>query len=133
MKRDAYVWIPLVLFAVSMIGHWLFGGFTFVDDARAHGQAVELTPYRMMMGRYTFENWPSEFLQLLWPVVGLAYLLYVGSPASRQNDDRTEAKLDALLQRVGKERGKAIIREIDKTNERRGVHATLHVDPPLNA
>jgi hypothetical protein len=76
-----------------------------------------------MMGRDTFENWQSEFLQLLWQVVGLAYFLYVGSPASKENDDRTEAKLDALLQLVGKERGEALIREIDATHERRGGHA----------
>jgi hypothetical protein len=47
--------------------------------------------------RDTFENWQSEFLQLLWQVVGLAYFLYIGSPSSKENDDRMEAKLDALL------------------------------------
>ena len=49
------------------------------------------------MLRDTFENWQSEFLQLLWQVCGLAYFLYVGSPASKENDDRVEAKIDALL------------------------------------
>jgi len=133
MKRYTYAWITLGFFAISMVGHWVFGWFTFVDDAREHGQTVELTPYLMIMGRDTFENWQSEFLQLLWQVVGLAYFLYVGSPASNGNDDRTEAKLDALLQLVGKERGEAIIRQIDVTHERRGGHAKIHVDPPLNA
>lgn len=133
MKRYAYAWITLGFFAVSLSLHWLFGWFTFVDEAREHGQAAELTPYLMVMGRDTFENWQSEFLQLLWQVVGLAYFLYVGSPSSKENDDRTEAKLDALLQLVGKERGEAIIREIDETHERRGGHAQLHVDPPYNA
>ena len=47
--------------------------------------------------RDTFENWQSEFLQLLWQVVGLAYFLYVGSPSSKENDDRMEAKIDALI------------------------------------
>ena len=133
MKRYAYAWITLGFFAISILGHWLFGWFTYVDEAREHGQAVELTPYLMIMGRDTFENWQSEFLQLLWQVVGLAYFLYVGSPASKENDDRTEAKLDALLQLVGKERGEAIIREIDETHERRGGHAKIHLDPPVNA
>jgi hypothetical protein len=85
-----------------------------------------------MMGRDTFENWQSEFLQLLWQVVGLAYFLYVGSPASKENDDRTEAKLDALLQLVGQERGEALIREIDATHDRRGGHAKIHADPPYH-
>lgn len=132
MKRYAYAWITLAFFAVSMLGHWLFGWFAFVDEARDHGVAPEVAPYLVMMGRDTFENWQSEFLQLLWQVVGLAYFLYVGSPASKENDDRTEAKLDALLQLVGKERGEAIIREIDESHERRGGHARIHVDPPYN-
>ena len=85
------------------------------------------------MGRDTFENWQSEFLQLLWQVVGLAYFLYVGSPSSKENDDRMEAKLDALLELVGRERGLAIVDEIDRHHERRTGHAALHQDPPYGA
>jgi hypothetical protein len=53
------------------------------------------------MGRDTFENWQSEFLQLLWQVVGLAYFLYVGSPSSKENDDRVECKIDELMKLAG--------------------------------
>jgi hypothetical protein len=130
VKRYAYAWITLAFFLISMGLHWLFGWYAFADDARDHGVSPEVPAYLVMMGRDTFENWQSEFLQLLWQVVGLAYFLYVGSPASKENDDRTEAKLDALLQLVGKERGEALIREIDETHERRGGHARIHLDPP---
>jgi hypothetical protein len=111
--------------------HWLFGWFTYVDETRDHGKVAELAPYLMVMGRDTFENWQSEFLQLLWQVVGLAYFLYVGSPASKENDDRMEAKLDALLALVGRERGEALIEEIDLAHDRRGGHAPLHAEPPV--
>ena len=131
-KRYAYAWITLAVFAGSFGLHWLFGWFAFVDEAREHGQAVELTPWLIQMGRDTFENWQSEFLQLLWQVVGLAYFLYVGSPSSKENDDRMEAKIDALLELVGKARGLAILEEIDQSHERRGGHATLHEDPPYS-
>lgn len=40
------------------------------------------------MSRDTLENWQSEFLQLVWQVAGLTYLLYVGSPQSKEEDDR---------------------------------------------
>jgi hypothetical protein len=133
MKRYAYAWITLGFFAVSLGLHWLFGWFTFVDEARDHGVAPELTPYLMVMGRDTFENWQSEFLQLLWQVVGLAYFLYVGSPSSKENDDRMEAKIDALLELVGKERGEALIKEIDDTHLRRHGHASIHQDPAYSA
>ena len=97
MKRYAYAWITLAFFLVSIVGHWIFGWYAFVDDQKALHQPVELTPYLMEMGRDTFENWQSEFLQLLWQVVGLAYFLYLGSPTSHENDDRLEAKVDEVL------------------------------------
>lgn len=70
------------------------------------------------MGRDTFENWQSEFLQLIWQVVGLAYFLYVGSPASKENDDRVEAKIDALLRINAGDEGETIIRNLDRHFER---------------
>jgi len=132
MRRYAYAWITLAFFLVFIALHWLFGWYLFADDARNHGVVPELTPYLVLIGRDTVENWQSEFLQLLWQVVGLAYFIYVGSPTSKENDDRTEAKLDALLQLVGQERGEALIREIDGTHDRRGGHARIPADPPFN-
>ncbi|RYG08313.1 MAG: hypothetical protein EON96_20145 [Caulobacteraceae bacterium] len=130
MKRYAYAWITLVFFAVSIVLHWTFGWFAYVDEAKEHAQTVELSGWLIEMGRDTFENWQSEFLQLLWQVVGLAYFLYVGSPSSKENDDRMEAKIDALLELVGRDRGLALIEEIDNSHERRSGHASIHVDPP---
>ncbi len=129
-KRYAYAWITLIFFAVSFGLHWLFGWYAYADEAGEHGQAAELSAYLVLMSRDTFENWQSEFLQLLWQVVGLAYFLYVGSPSSKENDDRLEAKVDALLELVGRERGLALVDEIDRTHERRGGHARLHAEPP---
>src|SRR3546814_1587737 len=90
MKRYAYAWITVLFFLVSIVGHWIFGWFAYVDEARQHGGTPEIASYLIEMGRDTLENWQSEFLQLLWQVVGLAYFLYVGSPASKENDDRLE-------------------------------------------
>jgi hypothetical protein len=84
MKRHAYGWLTAAFFIVSIVGHWTWGWFAFVDEQTAHGQAPHLAPYLFEMGRDTLENWQSEFLQLLWQVVGLAYFLYVGSPASKK-------------------------------------------------
>ncbi|MBA3048939.1 MAG: hypothetical protein KKE42_03585 [Alphaproteobacteria bacterium] len=132
MKKYAYGWLTLGFFVVSFGLHWTFGWFAFVDEARGHGQAAELAPYLTEMARDTFENWQSEFLQLLWQVVGLAYFLYVGSPSSKENDDRVEAKIDALLELVGKERGLKLIEAIDESHLRHHGHAQIHggkVDP----
>ena len=113
VKGYAYAWITLGFFLVSLILHWTFGWSAFVNDAAEHGQSPEFGQYLVQMSRDTFENWQSEFLQLLWQVVGLAYFLYLGSPSSHENDDRLEAKVDALLHFQGKE-GKEIIVKLDK-------------------
>ena len=96
-KRYGYGWVTLGFFVISLIGHWLFGWFAYVDDQRQHGAPPEIGAYVVEMTRDTLENWQSEFLQLLWQIGGLAFLLYVGSPQSKEGDDRMEAKLDAIL------------------------------------
>ena len=113
IKGYAYAWITLGFFLVSLILHWVFGWSAFVSEAAEHGQSPQFGEYVVQMSRDTFENWQSEFLQLLWQVVGLAYFLYLGSPSSHENDDRLEAKVDALLHFQGKE-GKEIIVKLDK-------------------
>jgi hypothetical protein len=126
MKRYAYGWLTLLFFLVSIGLHWLFGWYAFVDEAIEHGQQPELSSYLNLMGRDTFENWQSEFLQLIWQVVGLAYFLYVGSPASKENDDRLEAKVDALLRMNGGEDAEKLIGELDAHYLRTGGHAQPH-------
>ena len=113
LKGYAYAWITLGFFLISLILHWAFGWSAFAAEAAEHGQSPEFGQYVIQMSRDTFENWQSEFLQLLWQVVGLAYFLYLGSPSSHENDDRLEAKVDALLHFQGKE-GKEIIVKLDK-------------------
>ena len=126
LKKYAYAWITLAFFTVSIGLHWGFGWFAFVEEQQSHGEAAELSPYLIEMGRDTFENWQSEFLQLLWQVVGLAYFLYVGSPSSKENDDRVEAKIDAILEFVGKEKGSKLIDKIDESHLRHHGHAQVH-------
>ena len=113
LKGYAYAWITLGFFLVSLVLHWGFGWSAFADEAATHGQAPETAEYLNEMMRDTFENWQSEFLQLLWQVVGLAYFLYLGSPTSHENDDRLEAKVDALLEYHGKE-GREIVVKLDE-------------------
>ena len=113
-RRYAYGWLTLAFFLGSFILHWYFGWTAFVDEQVSHGQTPETGAFLNEMMRDTFENWQSEFLQLLWQVVGLAYFLYLGSPASKENDDRLEVKLDAVLRAVGGEKANEVIARIDK-------------------
>jgi hypothetical protein len=108
-----YAWITLSFFLLSLSGHWLFGWFAFVDEQAEHHQSVQASAYVIQMLRDTLENWQSEFLQLLWQVGGLAVLLFVGSPQSKEGSDRMEAKLDELLRKVDPDQAEEIIRSLD--------------------
>jgi len=112
IKGYAYAWITLVFFLGSLVLHWWFGWRAFMDEAVQHGQSPQFSQFAIQAARDMFENWQSEFLQLLWQVVGLAYFLYLGSPSSHENDDRLEAKVDALLHFHGKE-GREVIVKLD--------------------
>lgn len=133
MQRYAYGWITLAFFIISIFGHWIFGWFAYADDAVQHGSAPTLVPFIMQMGRETFENWQSEFLQLLWQVGGLAYFLYAGSPASKENDDRMEAKIDMLIRLQASGKGEGLITELDERYLRTHGHAKplRHGEPPV--
>ena len=120
IRAYGYAWVTAGFFVISIIGHWLFGWFAYVNEQRAHNQPIEISEYTVQMGRDTLENWQSEFLQLLWQVGGLALLLHIGSPQSKEGDDRHEAKLDAILRAVNKRDAEKIISDIDRQYARTG-------------
>ena len=78
--------------------------FQFIEvrnDAADHGQAFEWGQFWPQFLASTFENWQSEFLQLVWQAAGLALFYFWGSSQSREGDDRLEAKIDRLLTEQG--------------------------------
>ena len=123
-RAYSYAWITLAFFLLSIVGHWIFGWFAYLDEQRALGQLPEISGYVVEMSRDTLENWQSEFLQLLWQVGGLAFLLFVGSPQSKEGTDRLEAKIDALLKLVDPKKADTVIRELDHQYDGR------HTDEP---
>lgn len=124
LHRYGFAWVTGGFFIISLIGHWLFGWFAYVSEQKALSQSPEFSGYFVEMMRDTLENWQSEFLQLLWQVAGLALLLHVGSPQSKEGDDRMEAKLDAILLAVDPN-GERAIKKIDKSYEGRHTDTEL--------
>ena len=99
-KKKSYVWITLIFFLFSVVLHWIFGWEVFKQEQLVHGEPIVVSDYVKEMMRDTMENWQSEFLQLIWQVAGLAFLLYIGSPQSKEGDDRKEEKLDHIIKQV---------------------------------
>jgi hypothetical protein len=112
--KYGFAWLTLAFFVFSLIGHWLFGWFAYTAEQIAHNQPIKISDFIIQMTRDTLENWQSEFLQLLWQVGGLAILLHVGSPQSKEGTDRQEEKIDAILRGIDPEKGEQIIAELDQ-------------------
>jgi hypothetical protein len=113
-SKYGFAWVTAGFFLISIVGHWGFGWLAYLDEQRALGQPVEISGYAIEMARDTFENWQSEFLQLLWQVCGLAILLYVGSPQSKEEEERNDAKLDAILKAVDPGNAEKVIAALER-------------------
>jgi hypothetical protein len=113
-RKYGFVWVTVSFFLISLVGHWVFAWFSYVAEQQAHQQPIEFYEYAIETTRDTLENWQSEFLQLIWQVAGLAFLLFVGSPQSREGDDRKEEKLDAILRKVDPQHGNEIVRSLNE-------------------
>jgi hypothetical protein len=112
-QKYGYFWVTLALFLFSIFGHWLFAWYAYAEEQEAHNQPIIAKEYVIETARDTLENWQSEFLQLIWQVAGLALLLHLGSPQSKEGDDRKEEKIDAILKAVDKDADETI-KKLDK-------------------
>jgi hypothetical protein len=91
------------LFLVSWALQTWMGWLDFTARQEALGQSAEwLGPsgYIWTWGEATFENWQSEFLQLLTFVVLTAYLIHKGSHESKDGDERIQQRLDRIERRL---------------------------------
>ena len=110
-KKKGYLWATLAFFLFSIAIHWIFGWEAFKNEQEAHSQPIVFNEYVVEMIRDTAENWQSEFLQLIWQVAGLAFLLYIGSPQSKEGDDRKEEKLDYLIKTLDPKNYEKLMKE----------------------
>ena len=104
---------------MSISLHWIFAWYSYIQEQQEHGQPIQFDGYFNETLRDTMENWQSEFMQLIWQVVGLSLLWYIGSSQSKEADDRLEEKVDVLIQRLDSEKGEQLIQELDKKYPRK--------------
>jgi F0F1-type ATP synthase membrane subunit a len=100
LKKYAFLWITLILFSGSFIGQWYYGFSTrntWQDNMRD-----------------TFENWQSEFLQLIWQVVALTYLWYIGSPQSKEEEERNQEMLEWIMKNIDRQKAEEFMQELEQ-------------------
>jgi hypothetical protein len=90
-----------LFFLLSWVGQFVFQMIEVRNEAEQHGQQFTWSDFFPQFLQSTFENWQSEFLQLIWQAAGLALFYFWGSSQSKEGDERLEAKVDALLRERG--------------------------------
>ena len=95
--------ILFILFFVSIVGQFYFQYRHEVDEAMQHREA---TP-PVMSGEFwdsflasVFENWQSEFLQILAFVILTTYFIHRNSHESPDSNDEMAADIRAIKQKL---------------------------------
>jgi hypothetical protein len=120
-KAYSFGIITGLLFLLSWFGQFVFQVAEVSNQAAEHGSPFEWSDFWPQFFAATFENWQSEFLQLLWQAAGLSFLYYWGSSQSKEGDDRVEAKIDRLLVEQGVDPAEFEYREEKHVEESRRV------------
>jgi len=100
VKRYGLSLVLVTLFLTSWVGQFVSQAIEHGNEAREHGGTFEWSDFWPAFWKATFENWQSEFLQVLCFVLLTAKLIHRGSHESREGQDRMEAKVDAILAHV---------------------------------
>jgi hypothetical protein len=103
LKNYSLSLVLAVLFFLSWLFHGLTGWKAFLAEQKEHGAPAMFWGDDGFIWSFlegTFENWQSEFLQLLAMVVLTAFLVHKGSAESRDSSDRMERKIDEIKRAV---------------------------------
>ena len=93
----------LALFLGSFVLHAIFGWLQYAADQKSHNDEATLwgdSGYVVYFGEWTFQNWQSEFLEVLVLIVATTYLIHKGSPESKDGDDEMKAMLQRIEERL---------------------------------
>lgn len=92
--------ILATLFLLSWLAQGVFQWQEFVNTQQEHEQAAEVVDFIPEFLSRTFENWQSEFLQLLTFVSLTTYFIHRGSPESKDGDKEIKASLSRIERAV---------------------------------
>jgi len=91
------------MFLVSFALHIVFGWWQYAADQAANGQQATLfgwDGFVVYFGEWTFQNWQSEFLEVLVLITATVYFIHRGSPESRDGDDEMKATLERIEKKL---------------------------------
>ena len=105
MKRHVRRWGAVYLLLILFLGSWAGQFFTQLSEFRSeqqmHGESVVMSDFAMQFLASTFENWQSEWFQLIFQAILLLGAKHWLFQADAEDLERVEKKLDAVAERLG--------------------------------
>lgn len=90
----------LILFLASWLLQLNFQWQEYSNEQKEHQQEVKVEDFVPSFLSSTFENWQSEFLQLLAMVVLTSFLIHKGSHESKDSDEKVQHALERIEQKL---------------------------------
>lgn len=100
-RRWGAVYVLLVLFLGSWIGQFFTQLVEFGSQQQEHGQAFAWSDFLPSFFASTFENWQSEWLQLVFQAILLLGAKHLLFQADAEDLERIERKLDDVQAALG--------------------------------
>jgi uncharacterized protein DUF6766 len=98
------------MFLVSFVLHAIFGWWQYAADQASNGAQATFwgfDGYVVYFAEWTFQNWQSEFLEVLALIVLTTYFIHKGSHESRDSQDEMQASIERIERKVDALAGKA--------------------------
>ncbi|MDP9469073.1 MAG: hypothetical protein M3Q71_00180 [Chloroflexota bacterium] len=95
------------LFLASWLGQAVFQWIEAAQEAQTHGQTHSFSEFLAPFLAATFENWQSEFLQLLTFVVLSSFLIHRGSHESKTADEPMQQALEHIERKLDQRHDRA--------------------------
>ncbi|GFG52244.1 hypothetical protein CQY20_06460 [Mycolicibacterium agri] len=99
-RRWGAVYVLLLLFVGSWLGQFFAMLAEFRSDQQAHGQPFIWSEYWSTFLGATFENWQSEWLQLVFQAILLLGAKHWLFKVDAEDMERIEAKIDSIKDRL---------------------------------
>jgi hypothetical protein len=101
LKRWGGIYLLAALFVASWIGQFISMLVELGDQARQHGQSFSMSEFWPQFWSATFENWQSEWLQLVFQGVVLLGMKHVLFKADAEDMEQVQSDLDAIKRHLG--------------------------------
>jgi len=104
LRRWGAVYVLLLLFLGSWLGQFFAQLSEFRSQQEDHGQPFAWAEFWPAFLQATFENWQSEWLQLVFQAILLLGAKHLIFKADAEDMERLEAKVDMINRRLDPER-----------------------------